>query len=278
MMKSFIVIFCFGFTLGLSAQDVSRTIYFPKVVEKPAVLPDRNKVWIFIMAGQSNMAGRGFVEPQDTVAQPRILAIDKSGQLILAKEPLNLNEPSMVGLDCGSSFARQLLKSCPSDVSILILHTAVGGSSIQKWINDSIHREVPLLTNFRKRVEQAKSFGIVKGIIWHQGESDANEKGISLYLNHLDILFTKFREICGDSRLPIAMGELGYFSKTAHASFMAINAVMHQYADTDPRTVVVSTKGLDHKGDFLHFNSEGQRKLGVRYAKGLLKKFSFDNP
>lgn len=272
-MKSIILVFSFCCVWNLHAQDVSRTLNFPKQVERPSVIPSQKNIWIFIMAGQSNMAGRGFVEPRDTLTDSRILAIDRNGQLILAKEPLNLNEPSMVGLDCGMSFARAMLKHVPKDISILVLHTAVGGSSIQKWIDDSIHREVPLLTNFKQRVQQAKQYGEVKGILWHQGESDANEKGIPVYTANLKKLFDQFRTICGDPSLPIVMGELGYFSQTSHASFMSINALMHQYKQMDSDAAVVSAKRLDHKGDFLHFNTVGQRKLGVRYAKIFLKNF-----
>jgi hypothetical protein len=39
----------------------------------------KENVWVFIMAGQSNMAGRGAVEPEDTVPDKRILSINKDG-------------------------------------------------------------------------------------------------------------------------------------------------------------------------------------------------------
>lgn len=272
-MKSLILVFSLCCVWNLYAQDVSRTLNFPSQVERPAFIPNKGNIWVYVMAGQSNMAGRGFVEPQDTLADPRILTLDRNGQLILAKEPLNQNEPTMVGLDCGISFAKTMLKHIPKDVSILVLHTAVGGSSIQKWINDSVHRDVPLLTNFKNRVDQAKLFGEIKGILWHQGESEANEKGIPAYIDNLKLLFNHFRSICENPNLPIVMGELGYFSKTSNESFMAINALMHEYRQIDSRVDVVSSKRLDHKGDFLHFNSEGQRELGARYARLFLKKF-----
>ena len=263
----FILAAFFCISLAFAQQDANRTLYFPKVEAKPTVIPAKKKIWVFVMAGQSNMAGRGQVEPEDTVANERILAINKMGELVLAKEPLNLNEPSMVGLDCGMSFARTLLKSCPPDVSILLLHTAVGGSSIQKWIHDSVHRDVPLLSNFKARVERAKAFGDIKGILWHQGEADANAKGIPVYDARLDSLFGMFRKICGNKKLPILLGELGYFSKTSHEPFMEINRIMHEHAQHDKNSGVIVTKGLDHKGDQLHFNAVGQRAIGRIFAE-----------
>jgi len=35
-------------------------------------IPAKENVWVFMLAGQSNMAGRDFVEPQDTL--PTVLA------------------------------------------------------------------------------------------------------------------------------------------------------------------------------------------------------------
>ena len=261
------------FVLNGLAQEDLRTRYFPVLEEKPAVVPDKKKIWVFIMAGQSNMAGRGQVEPQDTVTNPRILALNRNGEAILAKEPLNLNEPAMVGLDCGVSFARKMLEFSPPDVSILLVHTAVGGSSIRKWIDDSVYREVPLFSNFKKRLGEAKKLGTIKGVIWHQGEADANAKGLPVHQRNLEQLFGMMRKEAGQRKMPVLMGELGYFSKTVHEQFMQMNEVFRAYSKTDSRTAVVSTEGLVHKGDFLHFNTEGQRELGSRYATVFAEKF-----
>jgi hypothetical protein len=179
----------------------------------------------------------------------------------------------MVGLDCGVSFARAMLEFCPPDVSILLVHTAVGGSSIRKWIDDSVHRDVPLFSNFQKRLGEAKKWGTIKGILWHQGEADANAKGLPEHPQQLQNLFGRMRKEAGNKKLPILMGELGYFSKTVHEQFMQMNDVFRAFVETDSRTAVVSTKDLDHKGDYLHFNSEGQRELGKRYAKVFEEKF-----
>jgi hypothetical protein len=261
------------FVLNGLAQEDLRTRFFPVLEEKPGVVPDKKKIWVFIMAGQSNMAGRGQVEPEDTVTNPRILALNRNGELMLAKEPLNLNEPAMVGLDCGVSFARKMLEFCPPDVSILLVHTAVGGSSIRKWIDDSVFREVPLFSNFKKRLGEAKKLGTIKGVIWHQGEADANAKGLPVHQSNLEQLFGMMRKEAGQRKMPVLMGELGYFSKTVHEQFMQMNGVFRAYSKTDSRTAVVSTEGLDHKGDFLHFNTAGQREIGRRYAAVFAEKF-----
>jgi hypothetical protein len=251
---------------------VERTTYFPKSSEVKSSSINKENVWVFIMTGQSNMAGRGIVEPEDTIPDKRILSINKDEQIVIAKEPLHFYEPERTGLDCGLSFAKTLLKKIPDSVSILIIPTAVGGSSISQWLGDSVYRNVKLFSNFSSKVEIAKQNGIIKGILWHQGESDANEKDIPLYKQRLHLLFSKFRSAIGNNELPVLLGELGSFSENP-VNFNLINKAIHDYAAEDRNSRVISTKDLKDKGDHLHFNSKGQRTMGKRFAKTYLELY-----
>ena len=275
MMKAFIKITTIVWLLPFhlfSQQEINRTKYFPAEKSFPNQSPAKKNTWVFILAGQSNMAGRGMVEPQDTLPDQRIFSIDQNGKLVYAKEPLNLFEPSYAGLDCGYSFAKTMLKKIPARINIVVIHAAVGGSSIRQWIDDSTHRNVQLLSNFKEKVEIAKKYGTIKGILWHQGESDANQKRIPLYRDNLNILFNKLRTIVNNPQLPIVMGELGSFSKDP-ISFEAINSIIRNYPQTDPFASFIKTGDLTHKGDSLHFNSVGQRTMGERYANEFWGKF-----
>lgn len=249
-----------------------RTTFFPKQVDVVHDVPAKQNVWVFILAGQSNMAGRALVEPEDTIANKRILTVNKAGTLMIAKEPLHFNEPNLTGLDCGLSFAKRLLKNIPQNISILIIPTAVGGSSISQWLGDSVYRSVQLFSNFTAQVNKAKQFGIVKGILWHQGESDANEKNSSKYEERLATLITKFRAVAGVNDLPVLMGELGSFSKSKQ-QFSLINEAIHHYASQNANAIVIPTSDLKDKGDSLHFNSNGQRTMGKRFAEAYLTKY-----
>jgi len=251
---------------------MERTAFFPKQVDVLHAVPDKQNVWVFIMAGQSNMAGRAMVEPQDTVEDKRILTVNKEGQLIVAKEPLHFYEPNLTGLDCGVSFAKKLLKNIPGNISIVLIPTAVGGSSISQWLGDSVFRSVQLFSNFTTKVNTAKQFGTIKGILWHQGESDANEKNSGKYEERLGTLINKFRSVVADNNLPVLIGELGSFSKNKE-QFSLINNTIHQYALQNANTSVISTVDLQHKGDSLHFNSKAQRIMGKRFAEAYLKKY-----
>ena len=267
-MRSILFLLAIIFTCQSYGQQKpdERTRFFPREEVKPAKLPKKNKVWVFLLAGQSNMAGRGLVEPQDTIPSDRILTINKKGEIIVAKEPLHFYEPVLTGLDCGLSFGREMLDHVPKDISILILPTAVGGSTISQWLGDSIHRQVPLLTNFKDKVRLAKKTGKIKGVLWHQGEGDANETDIPLYRDRLGELFAKFRKIAGDKKLPIVMGELGAYSKNSE-NWMKINEQIQIYAASDKNADFITTGDLHHKGDGVHFDSEGQRIIGRRFAR-----------
>lgn len=247
-----------------------RTQFFPEIESKPEKIPGKNNLWVFILAGQSNMAGRGLVQPQDTVPDERILTINENNEIIIAKEPLHFYEPSMAGLDCGLSFGKSLTERIHDSISVLIIPTAVGGSSISQWLGDSLHRNVSLLINFKEKVETGKKYGQIKGVLWHQGESDANQVDIPLYKERLSDLFSEFRKIISREDLPILIGELGSFSKN-YDNWMKINDLISRYASNDNNAIVISTSDLTHKGDMVHFDSESQRIMGERFAKTYLK-------
>jgi Domain of unknown function (DUF303). len=231
-------------------------------------------IWVFLMAGQSNMAGRGIIEPQDQVANKRIITINNKNQWIEAKEPLHFYEPDAAGLDCGMSFAQELLAKVPDSVTIALVPCAVGGSSVFQWLNDEDHRGVTLLSNFNQKVALAKKKGVIKGILWHQGERNANAEDLPRYSDALLSLFTKFRTMVQNEDIPIVMGELGRFAEPEEkaAYFNDINTLLGTIAEEDGRLFLVSSEGLDHKGDHLHFNSAAQRELGKRYAEVMIQQ------
>jgi hypothetical protein len=237
----------------------------------PDSMTAKENVWVFILAGQSNMAGRGLVEAEDTIPNERVYTINNAGEIIPAREPLHWYEPLLTGLDCGLSFGKTLAPHLPDSVTILILPTAVGGSSISQWIGDSTYRNVKLLSNFNEKIALGKAHGTIKGILWHQGESDSgSDELIDLYQERIKTLFLKFRTEIGNDSLPILIGELGSYSAN-DANWQAVNGQIKAYVDSDPYASLIKTSDLTHKGDFIHFDSEGQRTMGHRFALKFLE-------
>lgn len=260
---------------GLTAFAGTKKVPYPKlgtpIHNSADTMISKENVWVFILAGQSNMAGRGLVEPADTITNERVFTINQAGEMIPAREPLHWYEPQLTGLDCGLSFGKTLAAHLPDSVTILILPTAVGGSSISQWIGDSTYRNVTLLSNFKEKVAFGKANGTIKGILWHQGESDTGSgESIELYQERLKTLFLKFRTEIGNDSLPVLIGELGSYSANDE-NWQAINRQIKEYVDSDPHAAIIPTSDFNHKGDFIHFDSEGQRTLGQRFALNFLE-------
>ncbi|MFB9052914.1 sialate O-acetylesterase [Formosa undariae] len=264
----FIITFLFP---SLSNQNKNRTKNFPKEELQVKHFPKKENVWVFLMAGQSNMAGRGFVEPKDTIPNTRVITINVKDDVIYAKEPLHFYEPTMAGLDIGKSFGEELIKHIPDSITVLLIPTAVGGSKIEKWINDENFRKVRLFSNFEEKLKLAENYGEVKGILWHQGESNtSNKNSINAYENNLSLLISKFRKIAKNNQLPVIIGELGSYSENKD-QWNAINSKIISVSKTDSLIGLVRTQDLTDRGDNVHFNSKSIRLLGKRYAKKFME-------
>ncbi len=246
----------------------TRTADFPKQKVMVEKMPPKENLWVFIMAGQSNMAGRALVAPEDTIPDPRILTIDKDMHWILAKEPLHFYEPQLTGLDCGLSFGREMLRQVPDSVSIALIPCAIGGSSVEQWLGDSLFRGVRLYSNFSDKVLFAEKYGTVKGILWHQGENNAKAADLPSYGKKLKTLIGKFRHTTGNDTLPVLTGELGVFRAPEFQYLKdSINRIIRRVARTDKNIHVVSSDQLTCKADSIHFDARSQRGLGRRYAR-----------
>jgi hypothetical protein len=272
-MKYLFLLFLFANVDCIYSQEFNKKSVFPSKEEYPSNSYSRENTWIFILAGQSNMAGRAIIAPMDTIAHDRILAINIKNEIVMAKEPISFFESDKKGLSCALAFAKELIKNVPDSIAVLLVPCAVGGSSIDQWIYDSLHRNVKLLTNFKDQVLWAKKNGTIKGVLWHQGESDVSSKEISNYKSKLKRLFNEFRVTIDNDNLIILTAEIGMF-KSNNIKEIAINKQIKQNAFLDPYTFFVKTKDFESIGDNLHFDSKSQRLLGTRFAKKYLSSIS----
>jgi len=206
---------------------------------------------IYIMAGQSNMAGRADIMSIDTNTSESVIFLDENGKWQIAEEPLHRFEKNR-GLDCGLSFAKERLKQLPAGSQIALIPCAVGGSSIRQWLFDSVHRNQKLYTNLINRSSSTKH---ISGVLWMQGESDANDSMYKYFGNQARLFFMKLRK---DLKCPIYVAELPSFQPYADS----INRYIQQISEIH----IIKSAGLKHKGDTLHLDSESQRELGRRFA------------
>ena len=216
----------------------------------------------FLLIGQSNMAGRGIVTEVAPIINENVVSF-KSGQWVTAAEPLHNDKPELAGIGPGVSFADYLQKKY--DKTIGLIPCAFGGTAIMEW-----QKEGSLYTNAVEQTREAILTSKLKGILWHQGESDTHTlSDAQLYKGRFETFIADLLNDIGNLNIPIIIGQLGEFLKdnTTHQNFDIVNKSLLEITSTKASYGFVTTEGLKHRGDLLHFDSVSQRALGIRYAK-----------
>ena len=145
----------------------------------------------------------------------------------------------------------------------------------------------------RANIALAESGGILRGILWHQGESDANLPCAALYASNLQRLAAALRtridpDLRGpalrapDAPIPFVVGtmsrgvdENGDYADYAEAK-QIIDDAHRDVASTIPHSAVsvhddlVPANGYPcGYGDCIHFGARALREMGVRYHEAL---------
>ena len=253
----------FGLLFVFSGPTVSQDIGLPT---------NKQDFHLFLLVGQSNMAGRGKVTDADKKPQPNVLMLNQQNQWVPAVDPLHFDKPAVVGVGLGRSFAAEIAKENPG-VVIGLIPCAVGGSSITCWQPGGYHESTKThpYDDMLSRLQEAMTVGTLKGILWHQGESDSTPKLSKSYESRLHNLITRLRKEAGDPTVPFVLGQLGQFEeKPWNEHRKRVDSAHRSVPEKIAHTAFVSSDGLDHKGDQTHFDSSSYREFGRRYARALL--------
>ena len=205
------------------------------------------------------MAGRGKIALEDKVAVPRVLMLNKGNEWVSAVDPIHFDK-TIAGVSLGRTFGIEMAKANPK-VKIGLIPCAVGGTPIRRWQQNGDLYKAAL-----KRAKIAQKYGVIKGILWHQGESDSGEEETAkIYETQLHAMITAWRKDWDGENIPVVVGELGQFFKRAKFKG-TVDAALKALPGNVRHTAWVSAEGLDHKGDVVHFNAAGYREFGKRYA------------
>ncbi len=161
--------------------------------EDKVQLPEKENFHLFLLVGQSNMAGRGEVSAEDRVANPRVLALTKDKQWKCAVDPIHFDK-SVAGVGLGRTFGIVIAEATPG-VTVGLIPCAVGGSPISTWQPGAYYEQTKShpYDDSIERAKAAMNVGTLKGILWHQGESDSNEEFSEVYEQKLEELIARFR-------------------------------------------------------------------------------------
>jgi carbohydrate esterase-like sialic acid-specific acetylesterase len=240
----------------------------PKPPPVPAQLPERSKLHLFLLAGQSNMAGRGDVEAADREPIAHVLALGADGRWVAATDPLHWDKP-IAGVGPARSFAVRYLASHPG-VSVGLIPAACGGSPIASWVPGQYYEGTQShpYDDAIARARTALKDGTLQGILWHQGESDRTPELAPRYEAALTALIARFRADLGAPRVPVLIGQLGEFvgGEPWGEPARLVDRAQRAVATHVPFTAFVPAHGLASKADHLHFDAPALREFGRRYA------------
>ena len=218
---------------------------------------------IFLLIGQSNMAGRGQLDKVPTLRNPRV-SMFRDGRWTVAEEPLHADNPDTAGVGLGMSFAMDLLAPS-SRTSIGLVPCAVGGTPLSRWVCGA-----DLYENAVSVTRRALPRGALTGILWHQGESDSgNREDASSYAERFRDMIHSLRSQLSAKEVPVIAGELGTFLRNYDGCefFGLVNQQLRELERTLPVYGCVSAADLKDDGDCVHFDSESLREFGIRYAR-----------
>lgn len=241
-------------------------LLFPGMLTDAAADEPQN-LQIYVLMGQSNMAGRGQLEKTAAPLHPRILMLTKESRWEPAAEPLHFDK-SIAGAGLGASFALRMAESAPQDV-IGLVPCAVGGTPLSRW-----QKGEDLYEQALKRIQTAQKNGTVRGILWHQGENDALDvQKAESYGRRLAKMVNDLRQDLGNRNLPFVAGTLGDFlSDDASGNpyhWRTVNAQLQLLPGLVSGTAIVDAGGLKPKSDGVHFDTPSLRTLGDRYAAAM---------
>ncbi len=233
---------------------------------------------LYLLVGQSNMAGRGNISDADRKPHQRVLMFTKENRWAPAVEPLHFDKP-VAGTGLGRTFGIRIAEAKPH-AHIGLIPCAAGGSPIRSWEPGGYHgqtRSHPW-DDAIARAKAAMEHGTLKGILWHQGESDSNPKDAPAYEEKLHDLVARFRKELDAPDVPFIAGQMGIFAERPWSDAKKrVDQAHRELPQKIHNTAFISAEGLGHKGDKVHFSASSFRTFGHRYAKAYFTMVSARN-
>lgn len=223
----------------------------------------------FLLIGQSNMAGRGFIHEVQPIYNKRIMML-RNGKWQMMTEPIHYDR-SIAGIGLAASFAEAWCWDNEEE-SIGLIPCAEGGSSIDDWCIDGV-----LFRHAISETQFAIENSELAGVLWHQGESDSQDGKFKEYYGKISIIFNEIRKTLSAHHIPFIVGGLGDFLGQVGfgagcTEYLFVNGELQKYAQGQENCYYVTAKGLTPNPDGIHINAMSQRIFGIRYYEAFLKR------
>lgn len=258
-----------------------------------AGVSDAAELDVFILAGQSNAAGRSFTfetsdNPDATgTAYSDYLADDDS--ILYAHREMDLLDGSLLydqpvgdlrikpdaGLGPEMTLARDLGATTPYQTAMIKFVS--GGSSIRHWQpGDALYDPFVAFLNEQKATFESLGYVVRwKGLFWAQGEADGSQSGASGYVGRFNTLTTSLREDLSTPDLPVVVAQIKsnlgpkpwYDYSLLNPHTASINTQMDALDQTDARlALTASNNDLTVRFDGIHYVGDSALELGHRLA------------
>lgn len=244
---------------------------------------------LWLLAGQSNMEGHGdLVDVQSPL--PQVHSFDMADKWLIAEEPLHtlagaadpvhwrLNEQKEPerwtgekldryisqrnkGAGLGLAFAAEMYRR--TGVPIGLIPCAHGGTSMDQWSPALKDREGNSLYGSMLRRFNAAG-GAVKGVLWYQGESDANPNAAPQFLAKFEEFVRAVRADFHQPDLPFYYVQIGrHISNTNAAQWNLVQSAQLQAERELPNTAMVASVDctLD---DGIHISTQDLKRIANR--------------
>ena len=222
-----------------------------------------------LMIGQSNMAGRGFINEVPMICNERILMLRNAGWQMMA-EPINYDRPN-AGIGLAGSFAAMWCMEHEGE-QIGLIPCAEGGSSLDDWaVYKNLFKNAVIQAGFAMQDSE------LIGILWHQGESDSYGGGYQTYYKKLQVIIESLRKELNAFEVPLIIGGLGDFlGKNGFGlnctEYELVNEQLLKFAREQENSCFVTAEGLTPNPDGIHMDAVSQRRFGVRYYEAFVKR------
>mgnify|MGYP002787376839 CR=1 FL=1 len=256
------------------------------------VIPEahQGRLQLFILAGQSNMSGRGTVPASGAEVNSRIYLFGNDYRWKLAREPVDdsanqvdpVSEDRPVGVSPGMTFARTLLEQDPGRV-IGLIPCARGDSAIHEWQRN--WSDTTLYGSCLKRVRAASGMGRVAGFLFFQGEVDAiaptaRPNRILLpdqWATQFTTMVQDWRRDLNSPRLPVVFAQIG--SNTEPEIFKNWATVQAQQRQVRlPLTAMITTEDLALRRPATRRSASGLPRPIYAWSLNLDRQMRLGNP
>ncbi|MDO7173146.1 sialate O-acetylesterase [Mariniflexile sp. AS56] len=265
-----------------------------------------NEVQVVLLAGQSNMAGAGNYDELEESIKERIKKVSNRvwvSQSNSAQKPLSYynNKPSekynflkrfgpelLIGLTLAEKYPNQ---------EFLLIKEAKGGTSLygawnpewtlekakeiekgeakQSWNLCKIHME-SIKKNLEILTQKGKTYKII-GMAWMQGENDAQSKvSANSYGKNLEKLIEKYRSEFNIENMPFVACQTNSHYGIEGGSDLVRKAFIDVENSVNYVKIIKTFRDSPYTDfpkhtDNVHYNTEGQVRLGIAFANKLIE-------